>query len=214
MQAPNLYMAKFIHIADVHRRIFAGMLSHLDDSVGKVIEQLRESRLVDNTLIVFLSDNGGPTKELTSSNEPLRGGKGELWEGGIRVPFIVSWKSRIPSQVVVTPVTSLDACATAFGLAGDLDARSKLDGIDLMPLLTREVIALPERTLYWRVGRKNALRKGDWKLIRDGSAWQLYDLAKDIEESTELAASQVDRVLQLSAIWDQWNAEQLEPHWK
>ena len=190
------------------------MLAHLDDSVGKVIEQLRESRLVDNTLIVFLSDNGGPTKELTSSNEPLRGGKGELWEGGIRVPFIVSWKSRIPSQVVETPVTSLDASATAFGLAGDLDARSKLDGIDLMPLLTREVIALPERTLYWRVGRKNALRKGDWKLIRDGSAWQLYDLAKDIEESTELAASQVDRVLQLSAIWDHWNAEQLEPHWK
>ncbi len=214
MQAPDTYMAKFAHIEDIHRRIFAAMLAHLDESVGKVFAQIRESHLDDNTLIVFVSDNGGPTKELTSSNIPLRGGKGDLWEGGIRVPFIVSWKGRIPSQVVETPVTTLDASATAFGLSGASDAAAKLDGISLMPLVTREVNALPERSLFWRVGRKNALRSGDWKLIRDGKAWQLYDLANDVGESSDMAASHFDRVQQLSSIWDQWNAEQIEPLWK
>ena len=214
MQAPDTYMAKFAHIEDIHRRIFAAMLAHLDACIGNVLDQIRESHLDNNTLIVFLSDNGGPTKELTSSNVPLRGGKGDLWEGGIRVPFIVSWKGRILSQVVETPVTTLDASATAFGLSGDSDAKAKLDGISLMPFITREVSALPERTLFWRVGRKNALRSGDWKLFRDGKAWQLYDLANDIGESTDKAANQLDRVKQLSAIWDKWNAEQIEPLWK
>ena len=116
MQGADAYMAKFAHIEDIHRRIFAAMLAHLDDSVGKVLAQLRESGIEENTLVVFLSDNGGPTKELTSSNAPLRGGKGELWEGGIRVPFIVSWKGTSSAAIVVdAPVTSMDATANRVG---------------------------------------------------------------------------------------------------
>ncbi len=214
MQGADAYMAKFAHIEDIHRRIFAAMLAHLDDSVGKVLTQLGESGIEDNTLVVFLSDNGGPTKELTSSNVPLRGGKGELWEGGIRVPFIVSWKGQIPAMVIDTPVTSLDATTTALELGESEPNKAKLDGINLFPLLTGETSGFPGRPLFWRVGKKNALRQDDWKLIRDGRDWQLYDLAHDICETADLAAKEPARVQQMSALWDQWNAEQVEPLWK
>ena len=215
MQGADGYIKKFAHIEDIQRRIFAAMLAHLDDSVGKVLAQLRASGIEENTLIVFISDNGGPTKELTSSNAPLRGGKGDLWEGGIRVPFIVSWKNNVTAGGVVdAPVTSMDATATALELAGAGAGQAKLDGISLLPLLTGKTTAAPERTLFWRVGKKNALRSGDWKLIRDGKQWQLYDLARDISETNNLAAKETSRVQQLSSLWDTWNAEQSEPLWR
>jgi arylsulfatase A-like enzyme len=220
MQGADAYMAKFAHIGDIHRRVFAAMLAHLDDGVGKVLAQLRESRVEENTLVVFLSDNGGPTKELTSSNAPLRGGKGELWDGGIRVPFIVSWKGHINPHVSDTPVTSMDATATAFALASGAGtsirdaAPAALDGANLLPLLAGQTPETSDRTLFWRVGKKNALRKGYWKLIRDGKEWQLYDLARDIRETTDLASKEPARVQAMSALWDKWNAEQVQPLWR
>jgi arylsulfatase B len=217
MQATDDSLKKFAHIEDIHRRIFAAMLSHLDDSVGKVLGQLRDSGIEENTLVVFLSDNGGPTKELTSSNTPLRGGKGELWEGGIRVPFLVSWKSQIPAgKVLAAPVGSIDATATALHLAGASvpKAAPPLDGVNLLPLLTGGPTEVPERPLFWRVGNKHALRLGDWKLIRrDPEEWQLYDLNHDISETTNLASQESARVKQMATFWDDWNAEQAEPLW-
>ena len=214
MQGANAYMAKFAHIEDIHRRIFAAMLAHLDDSVGQVLAQLRTNRLEENTLVIFLSDNGGPTKELTSSNAPLRSGKGDLWEGGIRVPFIVSWKGRIAPRMLDTPVISMDAGATALDLAGAQSAAAKLDGASLGPLLASTTPAAPHATLFWRVGKKNALRHGEWKLIRDGGAWQLFNLSQDVSETTDIAAQEPARVAELSALWDRWSAEQIEPLWR
>lgn len=215
MQGTDEYMKKFSHIEDIQRRIFAAMLAHLDDSVGKVLAELRESGVEENTLVVFLGDNGGPTEELTSSNAPLRGGKGDLWDGGIRVPFIVSWKNHITAgRIVDASVASMDATATALEVADAGPGQKRLDGINLMPLLTGKMTEVPERTLYWRVGQKNALRSGNWKLIRDGKEWQLYDLAQDIGETTNLAAKEPARVQQLSSLWDKWNAEQIEPLWR
>jgi arylsulfatase B len=207
-------MAKFSHINDIHRRIFAAMLAHLDDSVGRVIAALRDNGIEDNTLVVFLSDNGGPTRELTSSNAPLRGGKGELREGGIRVPYIVSWKGRISPHVVESPVVSMDATAAALEMAGAEFGKTKIDGVSFMPFLTGNITELSDRTLFWRVGKKHALRDGDWKLIRDGKEWQLFDLAHDPSETADLAAKEINHVRILSALWDQWNAEQIEPLWK
>ena len=100
LQGADEYMEKFSHIEDVHRRIFAAMLAHMDDSVGEVLKALRDARLEENTLIIFLSDNGGPTKELTSQNGPLRNGKGSVYEGGLRVPFLMQWKGQLPEQTV------------------------------------------------------------------------------------------------------------------
>jgi arylsulfatase B len=221
MQGMDTYMEKFAHISDIQRRIFAAMLAQLDDGIGRVLAQLRTSGLEENTFVVFLSDNGGPTSELTSSNAPLRGGKGELWEGGIRIPFIISWKSHLGSgRKLDTPVVSMDATATALDLAGANADPQKLDGADLRPLLTLNGTRFhadegPHNTLFWRVGKKNALRHGDWKLIREpGGAWQLYDLAHDVSETTNLAAQNPDRVSELSALWDNWNREQVEPLWK
>jgi arylsulfatase B len=215
MQGTDDYMKKFAHIEDIQRRIFAAMLAHLDDGVGKVLAQLHESGVEGNTLVFFLSDNGGPTKELTSSNAPLLGGKGDLWEGGIRVPFIVSWKNHIPAgRVIDAPVTSMDATATALECADAGSGQTRLDGVSLMPLLTGKMTEVPERTLFWRVGKKNALRSGDWKVIRDGKQWQLYDLAHDISETTNLANKEPARVQQMSSLWDKWNAEQIEPLWR
>jgi len=221
MQATDYYLKKFAHIEDIQRRIFAAMLAHLDENVGKVLAQLRVSGIEENTLIVFLSDNGGPTKELTSSNAPLQGGKGELWDGGIRVPFIAAWKNHINAgQVVDAPVASIDATVTALKVAGVLatelstQAESKLDGINLMPLLTGKTTQLTERPLFWRVGRKEALRLGDWKIIRDGKEWQLFNLTYDISETRNLATQEPARLQRMSALWDKWNAEQIDPLWK
>jgi arylsulfatase B len=218
MQGADAYMAKFAHIPDVHRRIFAALLAHLDDSVGRIITQLRTTGLEENTLIVFLSDNGGPTRELTSSNAPLRGEKGALYEGGIRVPMIVSWPGRVAAaQTLAQPVMSFDLTATALAAAGVTAPANNapLDGASLLPLLHGETTAAPHDTLHWRVGRKNALRAGEWKLIHDAAGtWELYDLAHDVSEKENLAARDPARVAELAARWEKWSAQQIEPRWR
>ena len=214
MQAPEAYLAKFAHLPDLHRRLFAAMLAHLDDNVGRVLAHLRAPGLAENTLVVFLSDNGGPTKELTSRNDPLRGGKGELWEGGIRVPFIVSWPGRITPRTDATPVISLDATATALALAGISAPPTPLDGVNLWPLLSGKSTAAPHSALYWRVGERHAVRQGDWKLLRQRGAWQLYDLAHDVGEQTDRATAEPARTQALAALWETWNAAQVAPRWR
>ena len=215
LQAADAWLRKFEHIEDIHRRIFAAMLAQLDDNIGRVLTKLSESGVAENTLVIFLSDNGSPAKELASSNAPLRGGKGDLWEGGIRIPFIVSWKGKIPvNRVLDAPVASIDATATATALAlADVPA-GNLDGRSLMPLLTGETAAAPRETLFWRVGKKNAARRGDWKIIRNGAAWQIFDLSHDLSETTDLAARESARVIELSALWEQWNTQQHAPLWR
>ncbi len=218
LQAANAYMEKFAHIEDIHRRIFAAMLANLDDSVGTVMQQIRKSRLENNTLIFFLSDNGGPTTELTSSNLPLRGQKGQMYEGGLRVPFIVQWKGRIPSAAAYHfPVSSMDVFATACAVT-DAHKPEQVEGVNLLPFLTGNEQGRPHETLFWRQGGKMALRHDDWKLVRMGSKrkqsiaeWELYDLSQDISETTNLAKSHPDRLAALTDLWKTMDDEMSPP---
>ncbi len=216
LQGANATMDRFSHIEDIHRRIFAAMLASLDDNIGRVLEKLREQGLEENTLVFFLSDNGGPTRELTSSNLPLRGEKGQMYEGGLRVPFMVRWPGRVPSGgVYKEPVISLDIFPTVAAAAG-ISTSDQLDGVDLLPYLTGQQTGSPHEVLYWRQGHKTALRMGDWKLVRmrggsEKQAWELYNLADDIGETRNLATSEAQKMAELKALWQEYDQQMAEP---
>jgi arylsulfatase B len=206
LQGADEYMKRFASIDDIHRRIFAAMLANLDDGVGRILDELRSRGLEHDTLVFFLSDNGGPTRELTSSNKPLRGEKSDVYEGGIRVPFMMRWPGRIAAGgIEQRPVISLDIAATALAAAG-ARVPENLDGVDLMPFLSGSRAGRPHQTLYWRQGERTALREGDWKLLRNprrgqSGDWELYNLAEDISESNNLAGDEPERVAELKEIW-------------
>lgn len=215
MQAMPEDMAEFAGIEDIHRRIFAAMLSSLDRGVGKVIGALRSHQLDKQTLIVFVSDNGGPTRELTSRNDPLRGGKGTLYEGGIRVPFFMQWPDQIPAGATFDPpVSSLDILPTSLAAAGvpphDVPV---LDGVDLMPFLKGDATGVPHRELYWRAGTRAAFRTGDWKIVRTnaGREWELYNLRDDISEQKDLATAESSQLDELVTRWNAWDAKMIAP---
>lgn len=216
LQAKNTTLTRFAYIEDLHRRIFAAMLSDLDGSVGTVMECLDRTGLRDKTLVIFLSDNGGPTRELTSSNLPLREGKGSMYEGGLRVPFIASWPGTIRSGGVCTEVvSSLDIYATCTQLLGG-QPRQVLDGHDLLPVLADPSQASKHERLYWRQGGRAALRQGPWKIVAPGRnplerEWELYHIDTDISESNNLAAENPERLKQLIAAFEQLDADMAAP---
>jgi arylsulfatase A-like enzyme len=214
MQGADRYMEKSAHIPDIHRRIFTAMLAHLDDSVGRVLARIRSEGLEERTLIVFLSDNGGPTRELTSSNGPLRGEKGQLLEGGIRVPMLIQWKGHVPAgRVETAPVSSLDLFPTALAAAGCIDDRNApvataRDGVNLLPLI-EDGAGLPPRALFFRYGAQFAVRSGDWKLVKGGKEKEaiLVNLTDDIAEQRDLSASQPGKRSELNALYEAWNSK-------
>lgn len=216
LQAPDKYLSRFASIKDEKRRIFAAMMSAMDDAVGQVLEKVRQVGQEDNTLVFFLADNGGPTLQTTSSNGPLHGFKATTWEGGVRVPFAVQWKGTIPpGQTYAAPIIQLDILPTAIAAAGGtVDPSWKLDGVNLLPYLKGENKARPHETLYWRFGEQWAIRHGDAKLVvgRDGSGKpELYDLASDIGEAKDLAKTNPEQEKKLQTLYDAWNAEQAPP---
>jgi arylsulfatase A-like enzyme len=207
---------RFSNIKDERRRKFAALLAGLDEGVGEVLKKLRESGLEENTLVFFFSDNGGPTLANTSKNEPLRGFKAQTWEGGIRVPFLAQWKGQLPAgKVYDQPIIQLDVHATALAVAGVTEKNAKLDGVNLLPFLTGENKAAPHDALFWRFGQQSAIRKGDWKLVRGAGSesLQLFNLATDIGETTDLAAKEPAKFKELEADWNKWNAELVPPAW-
>jgi arylsulfatase A-like enzyme len=226
LQATQKYLDRFPNLPPLdgegregvnqNRRTFAAMMSAMDDAVGRILEKVREMGQEENTLIFFLADNGGPTRQTTSRNHPLRGGKSSTWEGGIRVPFCAQWKGRLPAgKTYDHPIIQLDILPTALTAAGaPADTEAKLDGIDLLPYLTGAKNERPHETLYWRFGNQWAIRHGDWKLVvagRSDPAGELYNLAEDKSESKNLAADMPEKVGELKALYDAWNAEQAVP---
>ena len=215
LQGADAYLDRFAHIPDIQRRIFAAMLAQLDDGVGRVLARLRKEQLEERTLIVFLSDNGGPTRELTSSNAPLRGEKGALLEGGIRVPFMLQWKGRVPAGRDEPRMTSALELFPTAAAAGGAKQPDRLDGVDLLPHLTRTDGGAIRAQHYWRVGPQAALRAGEWKIVRARGArtWQLFDLSKDVGEERDLAEANPDKVAELQKAWELLDREMVEPLW-
>ncbi len=238
MEAKPEHLKRFEHVEDLHRRTFLAMMVSLDENVGRVLDKLRETRLDERTLIFFISDNGGPTGsprsapdapfqygQNTSSNEPLRGVKGDLLEGGIRVPFLVQWKGHLPGgKVYDSPVISLDVVPTALAAAGAaIRPEWQLDGTNLLPFLRGHRTDSPHETLYWRFNfppsqpdrYRWAVRRGNWKLVKNNlEPPALYNLAEDVGEISNLIDRHPDRARELEKAYQKWNAELTPPAWK
>ena len=189
------------------------MLKHLDDGVGSVVAKLRKEHLFNNTLVFFLTDNGG-SRAMTANNAPLRGFKGSLFEGGIRTPMIVSWPGRFGGgRSISTPVISLDILPTVLDAVGDRSVQSKpFDGKSLLPLLTDRVTTHHD-TLYFSEGSRGewAVRRGDWKLYAMNQQIQLFNLDDDPAEKVNVSAKFPGQVKELKSAFDRWIAQMADP---
>lgn len=228
MHATDDRLKKFNDIKDSTRRTYAAMMWAMDEAVGKLQAKLKAEKLDRNTLVVFFSDNGGPTMPGTTTNgsvnAPLRGSKRTTLEGGVRVPFVVSWPGTVPERRTFdAPVIQLDVLPTVLAAAGiEPKPADKLDGANLLPFLTGKAQGVPHEALFWRFGAQFAVRKGAWKLVKYDAAAEggkgtspvrLYNLDDDIGEKTDLSAAQPAKVKELQAAWDEWNKGNVAPLW-
>jgi arylsulfatase A-like enzyme len=205
-------------IADPSRRLYAASVTHMDAAIGRIVAALKQTGRLRDTVILFTSDNGGqrdyhsrtdyggkygPYPTL-GDNRPLRGWKGELYEGGVRVPAFVSWEGKLNPTTVDRTTSYLDVFPTLARLGGvELEPTWRLDGRDIWPLLAGEAIPVPAPTLWWNTGGQAAVLQADWKLIitrRGPGSVELYDLAGDPTEARDLARERPQQVERLRAI--------------
>jgi arylsulfatase B len=205
-------------IKEPGRRLYAASVTHMDAAIGRILETLDKTGQTRDTLILFTSDNGGQQDYSSKTeyegkhgpyvtlgdNRPLRGWKSDLYEGGVRVPAVVSWSGTLPAGEASQSVSYLDWFPTFAHLAGVQQRPEwKLEGRDVWPLLMRKGEAAPARPLYWNTGNAAAVLAGDWKLIvskRKANAVELYNLAKDPAEKENLAETNLKKVEELIAL--------------
>jgi arylsulfatase A-like enzyme len=209
MDATAADLARFRHIADPQRRRLAAMTWAMDRATGRVLEELRKRGLDRDTLVIFTNDNGGDAIGLDADNRPLRGMKGTLLEGGIRVPMIVRWPDGTAAgERRSQPVSLMDIVPTALTLAGEAVPR----GLDGLPLSVAGSTA--DRTLHWRYDTVAAMRQGPWKLLRfPDRAPQLYNLVQDLGEARDLAAAEPERVGAMLRALFAWEGTIEHPRW-
>lgn len=216
-EVPQAYLDQVPQMQDPVRRTYLAMVRSLDDGVGAILEALRKNSLENKTLIIFFSDNGGAImKEAAAngaSNNPLRGGKCELWEGGIRVPFFMRWPEHIPAgRVLDEPVISLDVLPIALSLAGAQPDPS-LDGANILLWAEGKAPAPVRKPFFWKFYNQVAAREGDMKFLGQdyGKKLELYDMKKDISEARDLASALPDRATRMKAGFDEWNRSNGKP---
>jgi uncharacterized sulfatase len=204
----------------INHPVYAAMIEHVDESVGRILDKLDALNLAGCTMVVFFSDNGGlkirfdGKGDVVTTNSPLRDEKGTLYEGGIRVPLIVRWTGRVePASVCTTPVTSVDFYPTFLELAGSgRSDQQTLDGRSLVPLLKRQPSGLEDRAIYWHYPvyhhstPASAVRHGRWKLVEffEDGRLELYDLANDVSEESDLAEKRSDKARELHDLLKKW----------
>ena len=221
LQAPAALMREYAHVEDEERRAYLAMVESIDQNVGRVLAALEETGERGNTMVFFLSDNGGVSPLLGgrdwADNGVLRHGKTSLHEGGVRVPFVASWPERWPRGLrYEPPVISLDVAATALAQAGVApDPERPPDGVDLDPFLRGEAAGDPHEALFWRQWSPDAetyaraVRAGRWKLVYDAASGEsgLHDLLVDPGETRDLSAAEPETVARLVRLWNDWNWE-------
>ena len=191
---------------------YLGLIYGMDRNIGRVLDVLRESGQIDNTMIWFLSDNGGTVKQ--ASNLPLGGKKGYKFEGGHRVPFVLYWKDHVPAGAVYEPmVSALDILPSSLAAAGgSLDQSRPLDGHDLLPFVNGAGSTVPHERLFWRKLDCAAVRDGPWKLIRvDNYGLALYNLDDDLAETNDLAAAMPGKTEELNRLLVAWEQDKMDP---
>ena len=209
-------LAKFSSIQDPKRRHYAAQVSLLDDAIGTTLAALRETAQDQRTLVFFFSDNGGPVgpNGNGSINSPLRAGKGTVYEGGVRVPFVVSWPGHLPAgKTYAQPVCSLDVFATALATAEvPMPTDRKYDSVNLLPYLSGEHSGAPHERLFWRSGQQLAVRDGQQKLVRQGQQPDaFYQLDNDLAESNDRVNEMGADVKRLATLLAAWNEELVPP---
>ncbi len=208
LQAPPEHLEQFRYIEQPARRALAAMNSAMDEAVGQVTQSLRDNGLEENTLLIYLSDNGGSPMSNASLNDPLRGAKSDLYEGGIRIPFLMQWKGVIPAgSVYDEPVISLDIASTVLAASGGYTSlKPRLDGHNLLPYLRGEENGAPHDLLFWDYKGQSALRRGDWKLLLPAADAQpqLYNLRLDIGEASDLSSTHPDLTVEMLQALDDY----------
>lgn len=211
--ASEKWLEKFKHLPK-HDAAYAALAAEADEAIGTVMTKLRELKQEENTLIFLISDNGGAYQNAEMGG--LRGHKWFVWEGGIRVSWMAAWKGHIPAgRVSDEPVIQLDVLPTALAAAGATTS-IPLDGVNLLPLLEGKADKLAPRELYFRFGVQQAVRQGDWKLVKASKDMQpmLVNLATDPGEQTDLIAKEPEKAQALQKLFDQWNATMQPPRWE
>jgi len=216
-QAPKEDIARYASIKDPKRRTYAAMVDVMDRGIGEVLSALETNGLRENTLVFFLSDNGGPQGSENnpgswngSSNAPFRGGKGNLYDGGVHVPFIASWPARLPAgKRYDFPVIALDISRTAVEQAGANATSGKgMEGVDLIPYVLGEKPGAPHDALYWRAddGRRWSILAADGtKHVKDQAKPELFHLPDDVSETRDLSVAQPERAKELLQKWEAWD---------
>lgn len=210
MQATKADLELFKHIKDDLRRTYCAMVYRMDVNVGKIIQKIEDEGIRDNTLVVFISDNGGPADLISngSINAPLNGQKTTLLEGGIRVPFIMNWPAQLMAgKTEDMTVSSLDIFPSFVTVAGGtISEADDLNGVNIIPFLTEKTEGIPHESLKWRYTVGAAIREGDWKLIRlPDRLPMLYDLSKDISEQNDVALQNIDLTKSLLKKLGKWD---------
>ena len=216
LQASQKYLDRFNHIENQKRKTYAAMVSAVDDGVGQVLDKLASLNLEENTIVVFLSDNGGPESKNGSNNGVLREGKGSIYEGGFRVPFAIQWKGTLSKSIYDYPISSLDILGTIADLSGvKLDANKPLDGVNLIPYIQGSKRGVPHQNIFIRKfdSKVYSVRDGDLKLVvkKKSNVKELYNLKNDISEHHNIAEKNQKEVKRLSAILDTWESELIDP---
>ena len=212
MHATEKYLSRFPDIEDKKRKTYAAMVSAVDDGVGNVLRTLKDNGIEENKLIVFLSDNGGAHNN-ASQNTPLRGTKGSVYEGGLRVPFAMQWKGVIPANTSYEEsVSSLDIMASIVDIL-DIKTNPKkpLDGVNIIPYLTGKKKGAPHEYLFWRKWEQNAMAaiNADYKLlkVKKNAETEFYNLKKDVSEKENIKGSNSKKVQEIQKEWDKWNVQ-------